>query len=160
MRWSTLASIERPADSEPGAPGEETGPRYLVARAAGQRVALPLDETREIIGVRGLTRLPGAPPWVRGLLNLRGSVLTVADLSVRLAGPTSDGPVVVTELGERRLGMRVDGVDGVARAIRDEQGVEVARSADGAVRGMATFPDGTALVVDVAALQRAALAEA
>jgi purine-binding chemotaxis protein CheW len=160
MRWSTLASIERPAESEPGQPGDETGPRYLVARAAGQRVAIPLDETREIIGVRMLTRLPGAPAWVSGLLNLRGSVLTVADLSLRLAGPASEGPVVVTELAERRLGMRVEGVVGVERAVQDEQAVEGARSADGAVRGMATFPDGTALVVDVAALQRAALAEA
>lgn len=160
MRWSTLATIERLADEAPGTEGEESGPRYLVARAAGQRVAIPLEAAREIITVRAVTRLPGALPWVSGLLNLRGTVLTVADLSVRFGGVASVGPVVVVEVGERKLGLRVERVDGVQRAVRDEQPSDAARSAEGAVRGMAELPEGAALVVDVAALQRAALADA
>lgn len=155
-----MATIERLADEAPNAEGEESGPRYLLARAAGQRVAIPLEDAREIITVRSVTRLPGALPWVSGLLNLRGTVLTVADLSVRLGGSASGGPVVVVEVGERKLGLRVERVDGVQRAVRDEQPSDAARSAEGAVRGMAELPGGAALVVDVSALQRAALADA
>lgn len=134
--------------------------RYLVARVSGQRVAIPLLSTREVLTVRGVTRLPGAPSFIAGLVNVRGTVLTVMDLAVRLGGAPASGPVVIVELAERRFGLRVDGVDGVARAAAEEEGVEEARSAQGAVRGLVTLPDGAALVMDVAALQRAALADA
>ena len=46
----------------------------------------------------------------------RGMVLTVADLSLRFGGSTSGGLVVVVEVGERKLGLRVERVDGVQRA--------------------------------------------
>jgi len=135
------------------------GPRYLVARAAGQRVAIPLEEAREIVHARQLTRLPGAVPWVAGLFNLRGTVLTVLDVAVRLGGPVSAGPVIVVEVEERSVGLRVDGVDAVVMADGEEQPVAAARSADGGVRGTVMMHDGEALVLDVAALQRTALAE-
>lgn len=140
--------------------GSGEGPRYLVVRAAGQRVAIPLAEVRELVTVRDATRLPGAPSWVAGLYNLRGAVLTVADLGLRLGGEASAGPVVVVEEGERRLGIRVHSVDGVGRAAGQEVSVEPARTAAGVVRGLATFADGAALVLDVTELRRTALAEA
>jgi purine-binding chemotaxis protein CheW len=136
-----------------------TGPRYLVARAAGQRVAIPLEEAREIVHARQVTRLPGAVPWVAGLFNLRGTVLTVLDVAVRLGGSASTGPVIVVEVEERSVGLRVDGVDAVVMADGEEQQVAAARSADGGVRGTVMTHDGEALVLDVAALQRTALAE-
>lgn len=136
------------------------GLRYLVARAAGQRVAIPLEQAREIVHARQVTRLPGALPWVAGLFNLRGTVLTVLDVSVRLGGPASNGPVIVVAVEERSVGLRVDGVDAVMTADGEEVPVEAARSADGCVRASAAMHDGEALVLDVAALQRSALAEA
>lgn len=139
--------------------GGPTGPRYLVARAAGQRVAIPLEEAREIVHARQVTRLPGAVPWVAGLFNLRGTVLTVLDVAVRLGGSVSAGPVIVVEVEERSVGLRVDGVDAVVMADGEEQQVAAARSADGGVRGTVMMHDGEALVLDVAALQRTALAE-
>jgi purine-binding chemotaxis protein CheW len=161
-----LASIEEPTDL-PAVPGVELGAesagdeaRYLVARASGQRVAIPLLATREVLTVRGVTRLPGAPSFIAGLVNVRGTVLTVLDLAVRLGGAPAVGVVVVVEVAERRLGLRVDAVDGVMRAAAGEEAVEEARTAQGAVRGLVALPDGAALVVDVAALQRAALADA
>jgi len=140
--------------------GGPTGPRYLVARAAGQRVAIPLEEAREIVHARQLTRLPGALPWVAGLFNLRGTVLTVLDVAVRLGGAASVGPVIVVVVEERSVGLRVDGVDAVATAEGEEVPVAAARSAEGGVRGAVTMHDGEALVLDVGALQRTALAEA
>lgn len=161
-----MATIERPrdvpgltpGDAEGGAGGDEH--RYLVASAAGQRVAIPLLSSREILTVKHVTRLPGAPSWIAGLVNVRGAVLTVLDLSARLGAAAATGPVVMVELDGRRLGMRVDSVDGVERATGAEEPVEAARSAAGAVRALAPLPRGAALVVDVVALQRAAIADA
>jgi chemotaxis signal transduction protein len=131
-----------------------------VALAAGQRVAVPLEQAREIVHARQVTRLPGAVPWVAGLFNLRGTVLTVLDLAVRLGGAPSVGPVIVVEVEERSVGLRVDGVEAVVTAEGEEQAVAAARSADGGVRGAVMTHDGEALVLDVATLQRTALAEA
>lgn len=141
-------------------PESSDGPRYVLVRAAGQRVLLPLEDVRELVTVRAPTRLPGAPAWVAGLYNLRGTVLTVADLGLRLQGAAASGPVVVVEVEERRLGIRVDAVERVDRALGAEAAVEPARSAGGLMRGLATLSDGTAPVLDVTAMRRTALAEA
>jgi purine-binding chemotaxis protein CheW len=160
-----LATIERPTDLAGFSPLEEGGEsggdefRYLVAQAADQRVAIPLLSSREILTVKSVTRLPGAPSWIAGLVNVRGAVMTVLDLSVRLGAAGATGPVVIVELEGRRLGIRVDAVTGVERASAAEESVDAARSAAGAVRGLAMLAGGAALVVDVGALQRAAIAD-
>ncbi len=106
-----------------------------------------------------MTRLPGAPSWIAGLVNVRGAVLTVLDLSARLGSAAAAGPVVIVDVDGRRLGIRVDAVDGVERAAGVEESVDAARSAAGALKGLAVLPLGAALVVDVVALQRAAIAD-
>jgi purine-binding chemotaxis protein CheW len=134
--------------------------RYLVAEAAGQSVAVPLLQAREILTVKAVTRLPGAPSFIAGLVNVRGTVLTVVDVARRLGAAASVGPVVVVEVAERRFGLRVDRVDGVVRAEAGLEAVDEARSAGGAVRGLVATPARPALVLDLEALQRAAIADA
>lgn len=164
--WSTLASIVNLRDltsADVGADGDETArdaDRYLVAEAAGQRVAVPLLQAREILTVKAVTRLPGAPSWIAGLVNVRGTVLTVVDVGRRLAGAASEGPVVMVEVAERKFGLRVARVDGVMRADAGVESVDEARSAAGAVRGLVSTGAMPALVLDVEALQRAAIADA
>ncbi len=166
MSWTTLASIVNSGDL-PSFDGlldavdeAADADRYLVARAAGQRVALPLLQAREILTVKNVTRLPGAPSWIAGLVNVRGSVLTVLEVSVRLGGAASEGPVLVVELEGRRFGLRVASVDGVERAAAAVEAVDEARSAGGAVRGLVTTGNAPTLVLDLEALQRAAIAAA
>jgi purine-binding chemotaxis protein CheW len=147
----------------PGAEGDDAlrdADRYLVADVAGQRVAVPLLQAREILTVKAVTRLPGAPSFIAGLVNVRGTVLTVVDVGQRLGVGASLGPVVVVDVAERRFGLRVARVDGVLRADAGLEAVDEARSAGGAVRGLVTAGDGPALVLDLEALQRAAIADA
>ncbi len=169
MRWSTLASIVNLGDLSDPEGGESTAEvaegaaeveRFLVGLAAGQRIAVPLQSAREILTVRAVTRLPGAPSWIAGLVNVRGAVLTVVDLSRRLGATPAAGPVLLVEVGERRFGLRLDGVVGVARASAGLMPVDEARSAGGAVSGLVTIDDAATVVLDLAALQRAAIAEA
>ena len=58
---------------------------------------------REIVPIRHATRLPGAPSYVRGLINLRGAIVTVIDLATRLAGSAAvpEGSVVLAEFGHK-----------------------------------------------------------
>lgn len=58
--------------------------QYLSFIIAGEEYALGILQVKEIIEYDTVTRIPGAPPWVRGVFNLRGSVVPVVDLAVKL----------------------------------------------------------------------------
>jgi purine-binding chemotaxis protein CheW len=65
----------------------------LLRMAVGPEVlAVPIEAVREILQVTRMTPLPRTPEFVRGVMNLRGSVVPVIDLSARLgAEPTAIG---------------------------------------------------------------------
>ena len=69
---------------------------------------------REIRGWTRTTSLPHSPHFVRGVINLRGTVLPVVDLALRLGldaqEPHDRNVVVVVDLDGRTLGLRVDAV--------------------------------------------------
>ena len=130
--------------------------------AGGQRFAWELAQVREILTTRDVTRLPGSPGWILGLLNLRGTVLTVTDLAVRLGlEPRGTGTVVVIESEGRALGVRVDAVRKVATAAQATlEPVDRVRAAEGLVAGMVRMADGPAALIDATALCRTVLATA
>jgi len=60
---------------------DNTTARYVVCRAGGSLYAVLLEEAREILPLPRLTRLPGAPGFIPGLANVRGTIVTVVDLA-------------------------------------------------------------------------------
>jgi purine-binding chemotaxis protein CheW len=101
------------SENTPGAPTQ-----YLSFFLAGEEYALGILQAREIIEYDTVTRIPGVPAWVCGVCNLRGSVVPVIDLSVKLGMPPATlsrwSCIVVVELtlgGERVvLGLLVDSI--------------------------------------------------
>ncbi len=63
--------------------------QYLSFFIAGQEYAIGILQVREIIEYESVTRVPGAPEWIRGVTNLRGSVLPVVDLGMKFGLPPS-----------------------------------------------------------------------
>jgi purine-binding chemotaxis protein CheW len=61
--------------------------QYLTFQLAGEEYAVAILQVREILRYEEVTRVPTAPASIRGVLNLRGSVVPVADLAVRLGMP-------------------------------------------------------------------------
>jgi purine-binding chemotaxis protein CheW len=116
---------------------------------------------REIVPLLPATRLPGAPPWVRGVVNLRGQLLTVLDLRQRLTGTSvagSDASTVVVEDSERILGLLVDDVrDVTALPVQPSSEATLAEAA-GLVTGLGRLDDEVVLVIDVPELVRQTLA--
>ena len=72
---------------------------------------------REIRGWTKTTSLPHSPQYVQGVINLRGTVLPVVDLALRLGlsakEPDERNVVVVVDLDCRTLGLRVDAVSDI-----------------------------------------------
>jgi purine-binding chemotaxis protein CheW len=57
--------------------------QYLTFLIAGEEYAVGILRVKEIIEHEEMTRLPGAPRCIRGVINLRGAVVPVVDLAVR-----------------------------------------------------------------------------
>jgi len=64
--------------------------QYLSFQVAGESYAVGVLQAREIIEYSTLTRVPHAPAAVRGVINLRGSVVPVVDLAVKFGLPASE----------------------------------------------------------------------
>ncbi|MGP8026697.1 MAG: chemotaxis protein CheW [Acidocella sp.] len=86
----------------------------LSVRSGAQEFAMDIRSIREIRGWIASTYLPHAPGFIKGMINLRGTVLVVVDLAVRLGLPAWEpGPasvVVVVEAGDKVAGLLVDAV--------------------------------------------------
>jgi chemotaxis signal transduction protein len=139
---------------------ELTAQRYLVFVAGARRCACALDAVREIVPMRAATRLPGAPDWVRGLVNLRGALITVVDLSARfgLSRPGTAGDVLVAEAFGKTFGILVDGVKDVLSLDAGRlEAVGVEHSVGGVVSHVAYAGDDQLLVCDLGALARQVL---
>jgi purine-binding chemotaxis protein CheW len=99
--------------------------QYLTFSVSGDEYALPILRVREIISYDGVTRVPRTPPFIRGVINLRGSVVPVIDLARKFGyaevQQTRSTSVVIVEVlldtdsGEQQivLGLLVDAVNEV-----------------------------------------------
>lgn len=105
-RPSPLPQAPPPAEL-PEAP---TGPRVMVLSGASRRVAILAEAAREVLPRSGAIRLPAAPEFVCGVVNVRGTLVPLVDLGRLLdAGPSHpSGWVVTLELGGRRCALAVD----------------------------------------------------
>lgn len=85
---------------------------HVVFKVAGAEYALPASEVVQMESFTGATPVPGAPPHVAGLVQVRGRVVPVVDARTRFGLPaterTLDSRVVVGQLGARTVGLLVD----------------------------------------------------
>jgi len=97
--------------------------RVLVFTVAGRTRCADIADVREIVPITATTRLPGAPRYVRGLINLRGSLVTVIDAALCLYGvPAVDteASILLVERGGRVAGVIVDNVFDMQALADDE----------------------------------------
>jgi purine-binding chemotaxis protein CheW len=99
----------------------ETSEQYLTFMLAGEEYGVDILRVQEIKGWDKVTRIPHTPPYVLGVINLRGAVVPIIDLRRRFGLETIDfGPttvVIVVRVGggreERTVGVVVDAVSEV-----------------------------------------------
>jgi purine-binding chemotaxis protein CheW len=95
--------------------------QFLTFLVGSESFAMPIGSIREIIEFGGLTEVPLMPDFLRGVINLRGSVVPVIDLSVRFGrAPTVEAKrtcIIIMELVQDEqmllLGVMVDAVSAV-----------------------------------------------
>ena len=122
-----VAGILRERAARLARPAQTPAPIYelelLEFRLASERYAVEMRFVTEVQPLRDLTPLPGTPPFVRGIANLRGRILPVYDLKKFFALPeqgiTDLHRIIVVGGADFELGLLADvitGVRGLARA--------------------------------------------
>ncbi len=114
-----------------------------------------IETVREIIPYRRATRLPGAPRYVQGLINLRGTIVTVLDLGARLdaeRAPVQEGSIILATHGTRVVGVAVDEVMDVQAITEEPIGTTGVDAPRGLVRGLGRMDDGVVVLVNIHAL--------
>ncbi|GGY62142.1 chemotaxis protein CheW [Cellvibrio zantedeschiae] len=113
---------------------EKISKQFLTFRIGNEHYGLELSQTREIIEYSGITEVPLMPSFLRGVINLRGEVVPVIDLAVRLGRKSIEVQrrtcIIVVELTNNDqhhvLGLLADAVSEVIEM--DDENIEDAPS--------------------------------
>jgi purine-binding chemotaxis protein CheW len=105
---------------EPAAAEEDGQVLELVEfELGGEHYALALHQVREVSVLREITPVPCTPPFILGIINLRGELRTVVDLkkffSLRDSGITDLNRIIIVQQDDMQLGILADGIKGVRR---------------------------------------------
>ena len=130
--------------------------KYLTFFIDGQLYAVPTSQVVEIIRMQTITFLPGLPAYVKGVINIRGKIVSLIDMRLKFHkeekeydGQTS---VIITEIGDMNAGLIVDTVNDVTDVAANqlsESPKYKKRAGNRYVCSIASLPYGSALVLNV-----------
>ena len=88
---------------------------FLTFRLGGEEYAIDILQVREIRARERITAIAGSPAFVRGVINLRGTIVPIVDLRLKLgmADPSDNAVTIIIMLSGRVLGLVVDAVTDV-----------------------------------------------
>lgn len=131
---------------------------YLTFTLGEERYAICVAKVEVVLESAAITRVPKAPPFMRGLINYRGSVIPVADLRARFSIPfdRTEAPIIV-------LSLEYEGDDVIMGLIADSvtEVIELGPGSierppsmgsgedDGHLAGIASDGEGFVLVLDI-----------
>lgn len=132
-------------------------PQIVALRCGPATFGISIDRVREIVMVPEITPVPESGEFIRGIVNLRGRILPVLDLGLRLGlgpGPRDgSGRILVVEQDPRHpLGLLVDEASEVLRIPENLVGPPpelAAGTASGAIKGVARLEDRLILLLDL-----------
>jgi len=115
-----VAVTFEPDVSQQKRPGQTGSSAQLVSfRLAREEYGIEITKVQEIILLGQITRVPQTPDFIKGLINLRSTVIPVVDLRLRFGlaaeEPTDETRIMVVNVGGKTLGVVVDAVSEVLR---------------------------------------------
>ncbi len=143
---------------------------FLTFTLGREEYGIDILKVQEIRGYESPTRIANAPPFIKGVMNLRGVIVPIVDLRIKfnLGEPTYDQftVVIILNIGKRVVGAVVDGVSDVIQlsSANLRPAPEFGSSLDTRyILGLGTLDDRMIIVVDIEQLmssQEMALVEA
>ncbi len=135
--------------------------QYLTFLADQQIFGVPIVDVMQIIRMQKLVEVPDYPPYAKGIINLRGTIVPIIDVRVRLGKPGAEYNdrtcIVVIDVQGRHYGIVVDQVSEVveitSRNLSDPPKMG-GKSVNEYLKGIAKIEDKVIMVLDCAKLLR------
>lgn len=128
--------------------------KYLTFYLGKDCFGIAIEFITEIVGIQPITQVPGVPGYLKGIINLRGSIIPVMDVRIRFGKePIAYDDrtcIVVSQVGDTDIGLIVDRVAEVV-SIADEQisaPPEFNKSGSRFINGIARFGSEVKLLLD------------
>ena len=96
---------------------------FLTFTLGAEEYGIDILKVQEIRGYDAVTKIANSPPFIKGVINLRGVIVPIVDLRIKfnLGEPTYDQftVVIILNIGKRVMGVVVDGVSDVIQLSSD-----------------------------------------
>ncbi len=131
--------------------------QVIVFRLGEERYGVDISQVREIIRPSQITRIPNAPDFVEGVINLRGQITTIVNLRKRFGMPPkpidNDTRIIVVEYNNAVIGMMVDTVNEVKylaqKDIEALPSIITSREEAKFLKGVGKLSDGLLILIDL-----------
>ncbi len=130
--------------------------KYLTFLTENQLFAIPIYDVVQIVGMQKITDMPDSPNYMKGIINLRGSIIPVIDFRLRLGKQEKEYNertcIIVTSIDSQEVGLVVDEVDSVIN-IEDEyisKPPQTNGTSNNYITGIAKLAKKVILMLDVA----------
>jgi len=154
--------FRNPAEGAPAAPAERR--EFLSFRLGAESYAIDILKVQEIRGWEQPTAIANSPPFIKGVINLRGVIVPILDLRVKFrladAGYDDFTVVIILNVASRVVGAVVDSVSDVLalaqEAIRPTPEFSSATFDTRYITGLATVEDELLILLDIEKLMTSA----
>lgn len=113
------ATVSHPDPRSGAVAGDGAGCEFLTFALGGEEYGVEILKVQEIRGYDAPTRLPDAPDYIKGVINLRGTIVPVVDMRLKFrlerAEYTALTVMIVLNVADRVVGMVVDSVSDVVQ---------------------------------------------
>ena len=125
--------------------------KYLIFNTDNLKFGIDANSVVEIITNYSVTFLPMLPDFVRGIFNLRGDMIPILDIRLRLGKESKeDCLVIVLNVDGTQLGLLVDSVDQMLDIPKEDILPTPINHSQKLVSGMVTLPDGSGTMMVLA----------
>jgi purine-binding chemotaxis protein CheW len=131
------------------------GDRFLSFSLGSEQYAIPLLSVKEVIAMADLTAIPQTPPYFLGIMNLRGQVISVMDLRLKLGIKPVVGAetaIIICDLKSLVIGVVVDSINSVLAPkegeVSDKPEVQSSKNTD-YITGVYRFEKQLVLFLDI-----------
>ena len=120
LQQNANVAIEMPGEMDATAPVQE----FLTFRLGDEEYGIDILKVQEIRGYDAITQISNAPEFIKGVVNLRGTIVPIVDMRIkfRLGQATYDQftVVIILNVDTRIVGIVVDGVSDVLSLSSDQ----------------------------------------
>lgn len=125
--------------------------KFLIFMTDGLKLGVDAEYVVEIINNHAITYLPMLPDYIRGIINLRGLMVPILDLRLRLGKePRDNSLIIVLNIDGTEIGLLVDSVDQMIDIPTEDLLPVPAHNNQQLVSGMCTLSDGSGTMMVLA----------